>query len=252
MSDTTFTAQRPALEGDGGGLALRRRRPLPGGRAVVGGFLIALSGVGIFAAYTGATADARQEFLVARHDLPIGHRIERDDLGTLRMDLPPAVRARAHRDPSRLLGTVVIGPVAKGELIQGSDVVGADQAGSTGPQVSIPVESARAVDGQLKVGELVDVVVTYDGAGGGQTMVVARGARVVDRSKPDSTLGEGGKEVVTLSVPNRSDTLAVAHAASAGDVTLVRVTGQPPHSGAGDSSNYQAPVSRARPSSPPG
>lgn len=250
MSDITFTPQRPALEGNGGGLSLRRRRALPGGRAVVGGFLIALAAVGIFAAYTGATADNRQRFLVARHDLPIGHRIAPSDLGEAAMDLPPAVRARAAQDQSRLVGAVVIGPLARGELIQASDVASGDEAGGAGLQVSFPIESARAVDGRLQVGELVDVLATYDAAGGGQTMVVVRAARVVHRSKPDSTLGEGGKEVVTLSVANRSDTLAVAHAANAGEVTLVRVTGQAQQPGAGGPSTYQAPGSGRSPSSP--
>ena len=36
---------------------LRRRRGLPSGRAVVGGFLVALAAVGVFAAYTSATPD---------------------------------------------------------------------------------------------------------------------------------------------------------------------------------------------------
>ena len=250
MSDITFTQQRPALEGNGGGLALRRRRGLPGGRAVVGGFLIALEAVGILAGYTGATADQRQRFLVARDDLPIGHRITPSDLGELAMDLPPAVRARATQDHKRLVGAVVIGPLAKGELIQTSDVADVDESGGVGLQVSFPIESARAVDGRLRVGELVDVLATYDAAGGGQTMVVVRSARVVDRSKPDSTLGEGGKEVITLSVASRSETLAVAHAANAGDVTLVRVTGQPPRPGGVEATTYQAPGSGSPPSSP--
>lgn len=252
MSDVTFTPQRPALERNGGGQALRRRRALPGGRAVVGGFLVALAAVGIFAAYTGATADSHQQFLVATQDMPVGHRITRADVGALGMDLPPAVAARAWQDPSRLVGAVVIGPLAKGELIQTSDVVGGDEAGATGPQVSFPIESARALDGQLKVGEVVDVLATYDAAGGGQTMVVVRGARVADRSEPNSSLGEGGKEVVTLSVASRSDTLAVAHAAHAGEVTLVRVTGQPQQPGTGAGSTYQAPPSGRSPSSPGG
>ncbi len=253
MSDVTFTPQRPDLERNGGGRALRRRRALPGGRAVVGGFLVALAAVGIFAAYTSATADTRQRFLVARQDLSIGHRITSADLGALAMDLPPALAARAWQDPSRLVGAVVIGPLAKGELIQASHVVSGDEAGATGPQVSFAIESARALDGQLKVGEVVDVLATYDAAGGGQTAVVVRGARVADRSEPNSTLGEGGgggggKEVVTLSVATRSDTLAVAHAANAGEVTLVRVTGQP-QQGTGGGSTYQAPPAGRSPSS---
>lgn len=251
MSDVTFTPQRPDVGGNGGGLSLRRRRSLPGGRAVVGGFLIALAAVGIFAAYTGATADTRQRFLVARHDLAIGHRITSADVVEARMHLPPALQARAWRDPARLVGAVVVGPVGKGELVQTGDVVDGDQAGATGPQVSFAIDSARALDGRLKVGEVVDVLATYDAAGGGQTTAVVRGARVVGRSQPDSRLGDGGKEVITLSVANRSDTLAVAHAANAGEVTLVRVTGQPQQAG-GAGSTYQAPASGRSPSSPGG
>ncbi len=251
LSEVTFTPQRPAMERNGGDLSLRRRRSLPGGRAVVGGFLIALAAVGTFAAYTGATADTRDRFVVARQDLPIGHRITKADLGEAAMDLPPALRARVWQDPSRLVGAVVVGPVGNGELIQAADVVNGDEAGATGPQVSFPIDSARALAGSLKVGEVVDVLATYDAAGGGQTTAVVRGARVVDRSQPDSRLGEGGKEVVTLSVVNRSDTLAVAHAANAGEVTLVRVTGQPQQP-ASAGSTYQAPSSGRSPSSPGG
>ncbi len=257
MSDVTFTAHRPTraqpgVEGNGGGRRLRPRRTLPGGRAVVGGFLVALAAVGIFAAYTGATADTRQGYLVSRQDLPIGHRIQSADLATLPMDLPPELRSRATRDPSRLVGTVVIGPLAKGELIQSSDVARVETEGTIGPQVSFSIDSARALDGRLKVGELVDVVATYDAAGSSQTLVVARGARVVGRSKPTSTLSDGGKEVITLSVPTRADTLAVAHAANAGDVTLVRVTGQPPQPAGSEVTTYQGPASTPTLSSPTG
>ncbi|MDQ3575127.1 MAG: SAF domain-containing protein [Actinomycetota bacterium] len=252
MSDVTFTAQRPTqrpgVEGNGSGRPLRRRQSLPGGRAVVGGFLIAAAAVGIFAAYTGATADNRQGFLVARRDLPIGHRIQTADLGPLPMDLPPDVRARASREPSRLVGSVVIGPVAKGELVQASDVAPGSAAGDLGLQVSFPIESARALDGGLEIGELVDVVATYDAAGTGQTLLVARGARVVNRSKPPSTLGEGGQEVVTLSLPTQSDTLAVTHAANAGEITLVRMTGQP--KGAANAASYRAPAPASTQPSP--
>jgi len=150
------------------------------------------------------------------------------------------------------VGTVVIGPLAKGELIQASDVAPAGGEGDLGPQVSFPIDSARALDGRLKVGELVDVVATYDAAGSGQTLVVARGARVVERSKPTSTLGDGGKEVITLSVPTRTDILAVAHAANAGDVTLVRVTGQPPQIAGSEATTYQAPASTPALASPTG
>ena len=188
---------------------------------MVGGFLIATAAVGIFAAYTNAVGGTSQRFLVARHDLPLGHRIVADDLASAPMDLPEPLRRRSASEPSRLVGAVVIGPVARGELIQASDVVrtGAD----TGLEIAFPVESARAVDGHLRVGEFVDVLATYESGAEGYTTVVVKGARIVDRSEPAGSLAGGDKEVVTLAVADRTESLAVAHAANAGAVTLVRV-----------------------------
>ncbi|MGH9283827.1 MAG: SAF domain-containing protein, partial [Acidimicrobiales bacterium] len=148
---TSLRAERAAAPPTGGNGAqpLRRRRSLPGGRAVVGGFLVALAAVGVFAGYTSATSDTREPFIVARRDLPLGHRITRADLGTLPMDLPGLLRARSYRDPAQLLGSVVIGPVSEGELIQSSAVLSGDQ-GAGARHISFPIESARAVDGGLR------------------------------------------------------------------------------------------------------
>ena len=52
---------------------LRRRRGLPSGRAVVGGFLVALATVGVFAAYTAANADLiypGQQLVLPRPPVP--------------------------------------------------------------------------------------------------------------------------------------------------------------------------------------
>ena len=204
-----------------GARPLQRRRSLPGGRAVVGGFLVALAAVGVFAGYTTATTEERQAYLVARQDLPLGHRITKADLGTLDMDLPALSRAKVYRDPSQLIGAVVIGPVAKGELVQASSVVaGGEDTGEA--QISFSIESARAVNGTLRRGEVVDVVATFGTGADGYTAVVVKGARVADRSETDGILSNGGDEVVTLAVPNEADTLAVAHAVSSGTITLVR------------------------------
>jgi Flp pilus assembly protein CpaB len=242
LSDVTYTTQRPRPEGDGGRL-LQRRRPLPGGRAVVGGFLVALAAVGIFAAYTDATAGDRRQYLVARADLPMGHRISRGDVSLETMDLPPSVQRQAVRDPARLVGATVIGPVVKGELIQASDFTSRDgQETGLGPEISFPVESARALSGQLRVGELVDVLATYDSGGQDNTVFVVRNARVMNRSKPGGALNEGadGKEVITLAVSSPTETLALAHAASAGTITIVRSAG--PAASPAESS-YQTPPS---------
>lgn len=201
---------------------VRRRRPLPGGRALVGGLLVALSAVGIFAGYLGATADESRLYAVARADLAVGHRITAGDLGRARLELPPSVDQLAFAQPGTLVGAVVLGPVGRGELLQRSDVlVGGDVAG-TGREISFPVEAARAVDGQLRTGELIDVLATYGSGADAFTAVIARGARIAGRSEPTGGLAGTGEQVVTLSVADAGTTLAIAHAANAGTLSLVR------------------------------
>jgi Flp pilus assembly protein CpaB len=198
---------------------VRRRRPLPSGRAVFGGFLVAVAAVGTFAA-AGGGEDRRVAYVVARGDLAVGHRLKADDLATARLDVPDFVRARAFRSTADLVGAVVVGPVARGELLQASAVVRGEVGGR---QVSFPVDGARAVDGTLQPGEAVDVLVTYGTGEQASTAVVARRARVVRLRRPSGTLSDGRNVVVTLSVDNDDQASALAHAASAGTVTLVRV-----------------------------
>lgn len=230
---------------------VRRRKTLPGGRAVVGGFLVALAGVGVFAGYTNATADTRVEYLVAREDLKFGQRISRSNLGFLPMELPGLVRSRSFRDPETLVGAVVLGPLSKGELIQASDVLIRGRA-PAGTEVSFSIESARAVDGQLQRGELVDVLVTYGTGNEAYTVTVARGVRVVNRRQPRGTLGDGRDEVITVSVPTSAQTLALAHAVNAGAVTLVRTSGSTGGTaGAEDGRSYQPPGPQDSDGGPP-
>src|SRR5438132_1082243 len=75
-----LTPPRQAAGGDGRARPLRRRRALPSGRAVAGGLLVALALIGIYAAYTGATAPPRRSYVVAAHDIAVGSRLEPKDL----------------------------------------------------------------------------------------------------------------------------------------------------------------------------
>lgn len=227
-----------------GARPLRRRRPLPGGRAVVGGFLVTAAAVGIFAAYTGATSQHGVAYVVARHTLTVGQRIAPADLTTAPMVLSPAIGSQlAFRDPARLVGALVVGPVHSGELIQASSVVaGADAAGDR--QLSIPIPAARAVDGTLQVGDLVDVLATYGSGADAITVAVVRQAKVVARSDDSSTLDPAGgaSETITLGLARSVDSLAVAHAVDAGQVMLVRSTGA---GSATDAGTYRNPSTAA-------
>lgn len=209
-----------------GGRAIARRRSLPGGRAVTGGLLVALAAVGTFAAYTSATTEPTDRFVVAAHDLPVGTRLSASDLALAPMRLPDALAGRAFREGSALVDTVVVGPVGAGELVQASDVV--DKAGAPEDrEVSIAVEAARAVAGTLRPGDRVDVVATFGTGDAAATLTVVSDAEVVGRAGGDEAVGSPGTETVALALPRAEDAVAVAHASVAAEVTLVRTTGAP-------------------------
>lgn len=188
---------------------------------MVGGFLVALAAVGTFAAYTGATADDRHGYVVAAEDLRPGTRLREGDLALVPLELSPALQQRAYRRPSDLVGAVLTGPLRRDELVQTSDVLRREGA-PVGREISFAIESARAVDGTLQDGELVDVIATYGTGADSRTLVVLRGARVVHRRPAQGALADGRTEVITLAVPEPNDGVAVAHAVTAGTVTLVR------------------------------
>lgn len=219
-TQSTVVAGPTALDDDA--LVVRRLRPLPGSRALAGGFLVAVAVVGTFVTVTGAGRDARVPVVVARDDLALGARITAGDLALARVDVPPYMRARAFRSPDALVGAVVIGPVARGELVQHSDVLRGDDGAPPGREVSFPVEAARAVDGTLHRGEHVDVLVTYGTGESATTATVVRAARVVRVRAPGGVLADDRTLVVTVRVVTADDAIALAHAANAGEVTVVR------------------------------
>lgn len=194
---------------------------------MVGGFLVAVAVVGTFATVRSAGEGRRQSYVVARADLPLGTRITADHLAVARLDLPPFLHRRAFRSPEAVVGGVVVGPVARGELVQASDVLrqGAGES-PLGHEVSFSVESARALDGGLRQGEPVDVLVTYGSGDSASTVVVVGAARVARVRAASGVLSDGRSVVVTLVVRNGEEALAVAHAAQAGEVTLVRTNGR--------------------------
>ncbi|HEX2851399.1 MAG TPA: SAF domain-containing protein [Acidimicrobiales bacterium] len=152
---STPSGARPAAS-----RTVRRRQSLPSGRAVIGGFLVAAAALGIYVAWARATAGPTARYVVAARDLAVGSHIAAGDLALVPMDLPPRVAARAaFRDPARLVGATVVGPIHADELVQAGDVV----RGGAGPdalEISFGVDASRALAGHLAEGETVDVDAT--------------------------------------------------------------------------------------------
>lgn len=221
----TDLATKPTAttNGRGGPRRVTHRRTLPGGRAVVGGFLVAASASGVFAAWSAASSGPTARYVVMAADVAPGERIERGDLALVAIDLPRAQRLLSFTDPDVLVGATAIAPLVDGQLVHASAVakpVGAPERA----QISLRVEPGAAVGGDLRPGDVVDVIATYTAGGEPVTSTISRGALVVKLVTDDQRVGAGGSVVVVLAV-RPSELEPIASAAAAGHVTIARVTG---------------------------
>ena len=215
--------------GDGNGSdvparTVRRRRGLPGSRAVVGGLLVAASAVGLFAAASRSGDGPTHSYVIARHDLAAGTRLEASHLELAPMEVGPAVQARVFNSPDPLHGTTLIAPLAAGELVQASAVV-ARRGDAASRELSFTLERGRLGAG-VKQGERADLLATYGTGGDAFTTAVVRQAMLVAIERPRA--GDPGPTIVTVAVEEAGDALALAHALQLGKVTVVRATGAPP------------------------
>lgn len=209
---------------------IRRARGLPGGRAVVGAFLVAAAAVGVFAAFLSATAEPSTRYAVARGDVEVGTRLL--DLAEVEaafdfvpMDLPDDVRRRAihERQAPQLVGMLVTAPVAGGDLLLASAVVDDARVPAT-EKLSFSLPVADAVGGALEPGERVDVLATYGTGADAWTAFVARGVLLVAVDAGDGGLGTSDELTLTVAVSSLTDVQALGHAVRAADVFVTRST----------------------------
>jgi len=207
---------------------VRRRRPLPGGRAVFGGFLVAVAVVGTVAAQNAASGPPSTRYVVAATSLPAGRSVVLDDLTTRAIDLPEPLSGRAYRDPQQLVGRVLAATLAEGELLQVSALAQrGPRAGER--EVSFTADPARSLGQRLSPGDLVDIYAT---AGQGQaesTSLIVPSVRVIDRQGREG----GAGFIFTVALADADDIQSLVSAAAAGSLTVVRATAVPPAPGGG-------------------
>jgi Flp pilus assembly protein CpaB len=205
--------------GAGGAKPLHRRRGLPGGRAVVGGFLVAAAAVGVFAAYLNATSDPEHSWIVASTEVSVGQQLGPEHLGLIAMDLPPELQDRAFTDPEQVLGAVTTAPLGQYDLLLATHVV--DAATGSHDQMSFAVDRARAVAGQLRAGDRVDVLASFGASD--ETEIVASRLLVLDVDTGEGGLTGRSDMVLTVAVDDDAGALALAHAVNHGALRLVRL-----------------------------
>lgn len=232
MTDAT-TLTRSTPDAAAQGRTIRPRRSLPGGRAVIGAFLVVVAAVGTFGAYLSATAAPDTSYMVARRAFEIGHVIEEADLvgsdagfRAVPIDLPQEQAARAYTaaalDAEALLGRVVVAPIAVGDLVQGSQFVDvADARGGVAMSLSLPVD--RALAGNVGAGERIDVIATYPSvdAAGSETRLVARNVIVVTVLSSGDGIN-GGRVTMTVELPDLTTAQRLQHAVDTAQVAVLR------------------------------
>ena len=226
------TLPRPAPTVGDDTRTVRPRRSLPGGRAVVGAFLVVVAAVGTFGAYLTATAAPATSYLVAARTFEIGHVLGEDDLvlgagvRAAAIDLPDEQAGRVvPADPAAmaaLVGRVVVAPIMTGDLVQHTAFVGVEEAGD-GVTMSFSLPVDRALAGRVGAGERVDVLATFSGAGalGSETRVVARDVVVVAVLAGGDGLN-GGRVTMTVEVPDLATAQQLQHAVDTAQVAVLR------------------------------
>lgn len=200
-------------------MEIERHRGLPGGRAVLGGVLMAVAVMGVFVAYQQASRRSSEPVVVAAHAIRVGEVLEPEDLRLVDADLS-VLAGRTFATIEPVTGRVALGPIAEGELVQAGSVT--DQRVATGlHEVAVNLPRDQIALGRLKQGERVDVFVTYDE----RTTTVVRGAEVVEIDVDDSGSLTSAREVtLVVAVPSGDAVAAVVHALRTGEVTVVRST----------------------------
>ena len=169
--------------------------------------------------------DGGQRILVASRDLEAGTILRPADVrsASVRAGAELSSHLVAASREREVRGRVVTAPTLTGEPLLPSQV--RTRAADDGRRaMSIPVDRARAVNGDLAPGDRVDVVTARDGI----ASVVAADLEVLDISDGESGAfgARRGEVTLTLAV-DVEDAQLLAAALADGDFVLTRVTGAP-------------------------
>lgn len=206
---------------------------IPRQRAVLGGLLIASAAALAFIVAARGTATATTAIVVARHDIALGSRIESSDIELRQVALNDQLASHGFDSTDALIGSSTLAPIASGELLQRSAVRSGSSGGARG--FSFAVQRAHAVDGDLRSGDIVDVLATYGTGLDAETRVLARSVRISRISGDDTAASTGQSDlIITASLDDPERTLDLAHAAQTASLTVVRTTGAPSATGGRD------------------
>jgi hypothetical protein len=231
LGTVTGEAEAPSSDrSDAPGRRIRRARGLPGGRAVVGAFLVAAAAVGVFAAFLTATAEPANQYAVAHADVEVGTRfLSLEEVNQafrlVPLDLPDEIAAQAFGpgEAEALVGQLVTSPISSGDLLLRSAVVDDARVPET-EKMSFSLPAAEAVGGTLTEGERIDILATYGTGSDAWTAFVARGVLLVGVDRDAAALGSAEEVTLTVAISSLTDVQALGHAVRAAEVFVTRST----------------------------
>lgn len=200
---------------------IARRRPNT--RTMIGALLVSVAALVTYLAVEGSGSSNRRTVVVASRAIAPGERLDASALVTESIDDGP-LSSHAFADPTPLVGAVTLAPIAEGELVQRSAVQSAVTS-TPAREFSFPVDRDRALNGDLRPGERVDVLATYGSGNDSTTVVLSRDARVVRIADARSgAIGSSARLILTLALSSADQLLDTAHAAQTAAITVVRTT----------------------------
>jgi Flp pilus assembly protein CpaB len=198
--------------------AVRLHRPSWHDTRLVAGVLMVLVAM-IGGAAVLRSADASVRVWALRRTLPAGTTLRHDDVAARPVRLFGGDAARyvgATQDPS---GRVLLHALAEGELLP-VRALGAPATSAT-RVVGLPLNRAHALGGDVRRGDLVDLIATRKTPGGGYaTYAVARRVPVVDVQKSSGGFGAGRNDLVVLVEVTPEQALPVAAALEGAELDL--------------------------------
>lgn len=222
----TSNGRSDAPEGLAPTRSIRRRPPLPNGRAVVGALLVTVSALTVFTMARVDDGGPDGAAVVTTRDLPAGHHLVHDDLRVVAVDLPETIAAASFATVPSLVGAVTVAPLGVGELVQSGAVVPAehalDGAVTAAHELTLPVDTAHA-PARLTPGEHVALLATT-GSGASAVTAVTVADAVVVAYRTDTGSLAANPAVLTVALTDPAQVLAATRAAHAAELTVVRTT----------------------------
>lgn len=164
---------------------------------------------------------------VASADIEAGTRVAAGAVEFREINVEDQALFTAFLDQPRMqaaidAGAIATRTIATGDVLLDSDFRVVDPLGSGQRATSILIDPGRAVGGNIRIGDRVDIIEVVDDSG---AVFVATDVEVIAVSTPQSTnLGTSGDLTITVAV-DTSTSLRLAFAMSNYDVYVVRATG---------------------------